>query len=48
MRERFRAVAGRHRRALTADVLAYEHREREARVAVLDELAAKGQNLRIG
>ncbi len=39
---------GTHRRALTADVLAYKQREKEARLAVLDELAAEGQRLKMG
>ena len=39
---------GRHRRALTADVLAYKQREKEGRLAVLDELAAQGQKLKLG
>ena len=33
---------------LTADVLAYKQRETEARLAVLDELAAEGQKLKVG
>ena len=39
---------GTHRRALTADVLAYKQREKKARLAVLDELAAEGQRLKMG
>ncbi|MBK8094850.1 MAG: helix-turn-helix domain-containing protein [Verrucomicrobiaceae bacterium] len=39
---------GTHRRALSADVLAYKQREKEARLAVLDELAAEGQRLKMG
>ena len=39
---------GTHRRALTADVLAYKQREKEARLAVLDELAAEGLRLKMG
>ena len=46
-RSRARRV-GRHRRALTADVLAYKQREKEGRLAVLDELAAEGQKLKVG
>ena len=46
-RSRARRV-GRHRRALTSDVLAYKQRETEARLAVLDELAAEGQQLKLG
>jgi hypothetical protein len=34
--------------ALTADVLAYKQREKEARLAVLDELTAEGQKLKLG
>jgi hypothetical protein len=34
--------------AHTANVLAYKQRETEARLAVLDELAAEGQRLRLG
>jgi len=39
---------GTHRRALTSDVLAYKQREKEARLKVLDELAAEGQHLHMG
>ncbi|HSI61560.1 MAG TPA: helix-turn-helix domain-containing protein [Candidatus Saccharimonadia bacterium] len=39
---------GTHRRALTRDVLAYRQREKEARLKVLDELAAEGQQLNMG
>lgn len=39
---------GMHRRALTADVLAYKQREKEGRLAVLDELAVEGQKLKVG
>jgi hypothetical protein len=39
---------GTYLRALTADVLAYKQREEEARLAVLDELAAEGQKLKLG
>ena len=39
---------GTQRRALTSDVLAYKQRETEARLAVLDELAAEGQKLKLG
>ncbi len=39
---------GTHRRALTSDVLAYKQREKEARLKVLDELAAEGQRLNMG
>lgn len=39
---------GTHRRALTSDVLAYKQREKEARLKVLDELAAEGQRLNLG
>ena len=39
---------GTHRRALTSDVLAYRERERQARLRVLDELAAEGQRLDLG
>jgi excisionase family DNA binding protein len=36
---------GTHRRAVTGDVLACKQREKEARLAVLDELATEGQRL---
>jgi excisionase family DNA binding protein len=36
---------GTHRRAFTDDVLAYRQRTKEARLKVLDELAAEGQRL---
>jgi hypothetical protein len=39
---------GTHRRALTADVLASNQREKEARLAELDELAAEEQRLKLG
>lgn len=39
---------GTHRRALTRDVLAYKQREKDARLKVLDELAAEGQRLNMG
>ena len=39
---------GTHRRALTMDVLAYKQREKEARLKVLDDLAAEGQRLNMG
>lgn len=39
---------GTHRRALTADVLAYKQRRKEARLKALDELAAEGQRLKMG
>lgn len=39
---------GTHRRALTRDVLAYRQREKEARLKVLDELAAEAQQLNMG
>lgn len=39
---------GTHRRAFTKDVLAYKQREKEARLKVLDELAAEGQRLNMG
>lgn len=39
---------GTHRRALTANVLAYKQREKEARLAMHDELAAEVQWLRLG
>lgn len=39
---------GTHRRALVSDVLTYKQREKEARLKVLDELAAEGQRLNMG
>lgn len=39
---------GTHRRALASDVMAYKQREKEARLAVLDELAEEGQRLKMG
>ena len=39
---------GTHRLALMADVLAYKQREKEARLAVLDELTVEGQKLKLG
>ena len=39
---------GMHRRALTTDVLAYKQRQKEARLKVLDALAAEGQRLKMG
>ena len=39
---------GTHRRALTADVLAYKQRAKETRLAMLDELIAEGQKLKLG
>ncbi len=39
---------GTHRRAYTRDVLAYKQREKDARLKVLDELAAEGQRLDMG
>jgi excisionase family DNA binding protein len=39
---------GTHRRALTADVLAYKQRGKEVRLAVLDELGAEGQRYKMG
>ncbi len=43
-----RRCEGTHLRALTADVLARKQREKKARLAVLDELAAEGQRLKLG
>ena len=39
---------GTHRRALTSDVLSYRQREKDARLKVLDELAAEAQRLNMG
>lgn len=39
---------GSHRRAQLQDVLLYRDRERAARLAALDELAAEGQRLNLG
>lgn len=39
---------GTHRRALASDVLAYKEREKQARLKILDELAAEGQRLNMG
>lgn len=37
-----------YRRALAKNVQAYKQREKEARLKVLDELAAEGQRLNMG